>query len=119
MLRKTLTILSLIGLLLSVGLWGVSFYGLQYQKIAASSGATTVGFTHLSLVDGLIVILRQRMEQGQGTAEPDATPVPTSLDEWQFGAKWIPKFVQAKHKWLPTWETSGEIRRTPLGTEIG
>ena len=34
MLRKTLTILSLIGLLLSVGLWGVSYVRITY----ASSG---------------------------------------------------------------------------------
>ncbi len=30
MLRKTLTILSLIGLLLSVGLWGVSYFNWAY-----------------------------------------------------------------------------------------
>ena len=30
MLRKTLTILSLIGLLLSVGLWGVSYFSVSY-----------------------------------------------------------------------------------------
>ena len=30
MLRKTLTILSLIGLLLSVGLWAVSYFSLKY-----------------------------------------------------------------------------------------
>ena len=30
MLRKTLTILSLIGLLLSVGLWGVSYLNIYY-----------------------------------------------------------------------------------------
>ncbi len=32
MIRKTLTILSLIGLLLSVGLWGVSYWGLHLRK---------------------------------------------------------------------------------------
>ena len=32
MIRKTLTILSLIGLLLSVGLWGVSCHGATYRK---------------------------------------------------------------------------------------
>ena len=32
MLRKTLTILSLIGLLVSVGLWGVSYYGVLYSQ---------------------------------------------------------------------------------------
>ena len=32
MLRKTLTILSLIGLLLSVGLWGVSYFDFIYEE---------------------------------------------------------------------------------------
>ena len=32
MIRKTLTILSLIGLLLSVGLWGVSFVGMGFYE---------------------------------------------------------------------------------------
>ena len=32
MIRKTLTILSLIGLLISVGLWGVSYYGVLYRR---------------------------------------------------------------------------------------
>ena len=31
MLRKTLTIFSLIGLLLSVGLWGVSYFRIGYR----------------------------------------------------------------------------------------
>jgi len=38
MLRKTLTILSLIGLLLSVGLWGVSWYGVTYKKMSKIEG---------------------------------------------------------------------------------
>ena len=41
MLRKTLTILSLIGLLLSVGLWGVSYSNLWYGKPGRS---VTVSF---------------------------------------------------------------------------
>ena len=35
MLRKTLTILSLIGLLLSVGLWCFSYYGVEFWRIQA------------------------------------------------------------------------------------
>ena len=31
MIRKTLTILSLIGLLLSMGLWGVSYFSISYE----------------------------------------------------------------------------------------
>ena len=34
MIRKTLTILSLIGLLLSVGLWGVSYFSISYERAA-------------------------------------------------------------------------------------
>ncbi len=39
MIRKTLTIFSLIGLLLSVGLWGVSYYGIlcRHDKCPAST----------------------------------------------------------------------------------
>ena len=38
MLRKTLTILCLIGLLLSVGLWGVSYHGVTYKKMSKIEG---------------------------------------------------------------------------------
>ncbi len=44
MLRKTLTILSLIGLLLSVGLWGVSFFaemGIIFNADGKSINLTT------------------------------------------------------------------------------
>ena len=57
MLRKTLTIISLIGLLLSVGLWGVSFFGPIYfspkkpdnpfpynYSLGALDGALSVSF---------------------------------------------------------------------------
>ena len=47
MLRKTLTILSLIGLLLSVGLWGVSYLDLVYFRRTARPAVgfpTTVTF---------------------------------------------------------------------------
>ncbi len=36
MIRKTLTILSLIGLLLSVGLWGVSYWGVGFRSFLYS-----------------------------------------------------------------------------------
>ncbi len=39
MIRKTLTILSLIGLLLSVGLWGVSYYDVSYMSSDGSKAA--------------------------------------------------------------------------------
>ncbi len=36
MIRKTLTILSLVGLLLSVGLWGVSYWNVGYYSYPVS-----------------------------------------------------------------------------------
>ncbi len=38
MIRKTLTILSLIGLLLSVGAWGVSYWGISYAETPGFDG---------------------------------------------------------------------------------
>ncbi len=54
MLRKILTILSLIGLLLSVGLWGVSYYGVLYwqDKYPAT--------TSILLVAGYMEVARHR-----------------------------------------------------------
>ncbi len=66
MLRKTLTILSLIGLLLSVALWGVSFYSVNYvtpdgnSVVGIEDGALYLyslpsmggGFYHAGLSEG-------------------------------------------------------------------
>ena len=38
MIRKTLTILSLIGLLLSVGLWATSYHGETHKKLSKTEG---------------------------------------------------------------------------------
>jgi hypothetical protein len=42
--RKTLTILSLIGLLLSVGLWGVSYFDVRYRNRPLFVGVRRGGF---------------------------------------------------------------------------
>ena len=39
MIRKTLTILSLVGLVVSVMLWGLSYYGLRYGPLGSSDWA--------------------------------------------------------------------------------
>ena len=54
MIRKTLTILSLIGLLLSVGLWGTSYWHFLYVD----------GKFNISLKSGLLRIHRGRSLQG-------------------------------------------------------
>ena len=42
MIRKTLTILSLLGLLISVGLWGVSFVGVSVRRTALPWQSSTL-----------------------------------------------------------------------------
>ena len=49
MLRKTLTILSLLGMLLSVGLWGVSYYGFQHMQLSSDQLRT------ITLADGVLL----------------------------------------------------------------
>ena len=48
MIRKTLTIFSLIGLLLSVGLWGVSYLSVEY--------ISSQQFPDFGVVNGLLII---------------------------------------------------------------
>ncbi len=65
MLRKTLTILSLIGLLLSVGLWGACYWGIGYEgshhMIALTGGGVYYAYFQYEwpsqgwFCDGLVV----------------------------------------------------------------
>ena len=43
MIRTTLTLLSLLGLLLSVGLWGVSYWGIEYRGETGAFGSILGG----------------------------------------------------------------------------
>ncbi len=68
MLRRALTILSLIGLLLSVGLWGVSYYRVMLvlpslrHKIHLSRGALTLqALTEPTMPDDWLLLARQRI----------------------------------------------------------
>ncbi len=51
MIRKTMTILSLIGLLLSVGLWGFSYYGLEFWRVQGAGSAFRDNY-QIVIVDG-------------------------------------------------------------------
>ncbi len=105
MFRKTLKILSLIGLLLSVALWGVSYVGLYHQRISAPAGAAIASETRFFVTDGLFVVTQHRF------ANP--SPVPVAHSKWRMRAKRLPQFVETGHKWLPTWKASGEAGRSP------
>ena len=68
MIRKTLTILSLIGLLLSVGLWGASYYRVLLvlpslrHKIHLSQGAVTLqALIEPTMPDDWLRLARQRI----------------------------------------------------------
>ena len=73
MIRKTLTILSLVGLLLSVGLWGVSLF-LEVEYVPTRSGPQIglfCGFLRLSF-----------------TGMPPETPLPKEYQTWQVGTRY-------------------------------
>ncbi len=94
MIRKTLTIISLLGLLLSVGLWGVSYYGIRYGLRDHSDFA---------LIAGAVIF-----DQRYGTL--DCFP-PSERDEagWAafldcFTPRWRNDFWLRSHQtvWKPT-----------------
>ncbi len=61
MLRKTLAILSLIGLLLSVGLWGVSYFGLDIWRLQGGAGSEFRDNIHIFIADGVASCQRSRV----------------------------------------------------------
>jgi len=65
MIRKTLTILSLIGFLLSVGAWGVSYYRMVW----------------------VLPTLRHRIELSRGAVTLQSLTAPTMPDEWLRSAR--------------------------------
>ncbi len=99
MLRKTLTILSLIGLLLSVGLWGASCWGSigytafrEYKKSCIAVELTSGGIRWISSEGGL---------------EPSDFELGWYADRCRFDAEWW--FDYADFGWLfvPLWMPSG------------
>ena len=55
MIRKTLIILSLLGLLLSVGLWGVSYWGVGFRSLLYSRDQLIENdHAHITELDGIL-----------------------------------------------------------------
>ncbi len=65
MIRKTLTILSLIGLLMSVAAWGVSYWGIKYFRWTNASAS------QYSLVSATMEVIRLDEETLRGMMESD------------------------------------------------
>ncbi|MCZ6651424.1 MAG: hypothetical protein O7D91_00125, partial [Planctomycetota bacterium] len=72
MLRRTLTIFSLIGLLLSVGLWGVS-YVLNFGCTLSPRGP------QIGLAPGFLLV--------SVTGLPAKDPLPEDYDDWKVGTR--------------------------------
>ncbi len=93
MLRKTLTILSLIGLLLSVVAYALSFNGLLISKVSATRSDNVI------LADGLLLHARHVSRQRRF-----AIPGPV---EWHSGPhikNFIKAGVSAWGRWMPRYE---------------
>ena len=87
MLRKTLTILSLIGLLLSVGLWGVSYWNI---KRVINACTAYVGLSRGAVVGSGFVDV-------DGVVEWDMETMSSGFDG--FATYWIPRYHETPHSW--------------------
>ena len=92
MLRKTLTILSLIGLLISVAAWGVSYWGLMYGSFETPRLEISVGGIHWI---GAPLVL-------QGPSDPPP-PSPhwhlTGTGFQGFYTRWLPGYRRYSAPW--------------------
>ncbi len=72
MLRKTLTIVSLIGLLLSLGLWGVNYLNIGYY-LARGEGAITLdrGGIRWSTGSPLLIVFSPKGDEGEAMPDSD------------------------------------------------
>ena len=115
MFRKTLTILSLIGLLLSVGLWAVSCFGLAIENVRGVGGSRSDGSWSSGLADNETTgfyIVRGRVCCGQSRMSPGFQGSTTT---WELGAKarlmWTLGDVRVFREkptdrwWVPAWRS--------------
>ena len=104
MLRRTLTILSLIGLLLSVGLWGVSYFHLSYTirtpSILSTYAAVRGGLEYSSDtpinsfgLDGRTRLLVGKWWKLRGLRDLETKWVPSIGEYYLFIPLWIPSVL--------------------------
>ncbi len=101
MIRKTLTILSLIGLLLSVGLWGASYFNLSYRSrpiiIRVSQGA-------ISLERGLDILVARVQALRRAHGSDRISRLPDGVVGWHVGG-----FEDLSTDWRPSMDSNGVI----------
>ncbi len=111
MFRKTLTILSLIGLLLSVGLWGVSQIGFQYSWHDYDPDDRAGSFTSmLDLESGTLIWSKGSVTWS--SFPPDEEGLHST---WAIGEKPF-KSASVKFGWWPTltWRPRAKAIELPL-----
>jgi len=92
MLRKTLTIASFFGLILSLGLWALSFWGVAY-------GAGSYGF---KAFNGAMFIFRSSSGYDDKRIVANLTRHAKALQIYKVPAGWlIDDFKVRKTRWLP------------------
>ncbi len=95
MIRKSLTILSLIGLLLSVGAWGMSWYGISIGR------HSTTRLDSVDLADGILWYVWERTN-----SEELKTVGKRRATEWTFLARKGPliQLASGMHsRWVPSY----------------
>ncbi len=94
MIRKTLTILSLIGLLLSVGAWGVSCVGVHHERYSTNA----LRFESVELVAGHIAVSSELV-----TWNPASMP----HIRWAWGEDMM---ALGATRWLPSMQWSARTK---------
>ncbi len=107
MLRKTLTILSLIGLLFSVGLWGASYWNLVHVNCKGAMLVTQGGFESRNFFPRSRSIPMRKKPDGSIEALPLNRWYFSGFGGWGFGGwrtRWLPEFSRSpQHIYIPLW----------------
>ena len=108
MIRKTLTILSLIGLLLSVGLWGVSYWNLVHLNSKRTMMIAKGGYEFRKLY--FRKLYRTYSPYIAMRKKPDGSIEPPPFNRWHsngFGAwqtRWLPEISRSPlYIYIPLW----------------
>jgi len=101
MFRKTLTILSLIGLLLSVGLWGVSYFNISYFSRPISIHLSQGGISSEPGLDDVLARV-QALRRAHGSSR--ISRLPDGIVGWHVGG-----FEDLSTDWRPSMDSNGVI----------
>ena len=120
MLRKTLTILSLVGLLLCVGLWGVSYWEPYYRTEESTLWASKGRFGLSNL--GIEVVFSVEIEKWRGFQGFETDWLPYYSEDiqpfpyWSVGIPlWMPTFLFLAIFWLSLLPLHRRRKRKKLG----